>query len=471
MRRHLLLALLASISTASSAVASFPFPQQMHPSFQPHYGCFGYCPGPLNPGNNQPHWGCFGYCPGPITPQQHWGCFGYCPGPLPNPSYPYPTYSYMPVPTNVYAPVYSGDVNYAAPQVQQTKAPDKSDPPPQKPQIPMYQGKTVAQWTELLQSGNARERGNAVAALATFGARASVAAPNLIELLDDPDANVRLQTTLALAIIGKEALPSLRLALQSKNPLMRMGAALTLGHMDAAAAPLVPELRQLLEDPEVSVRCHAAQALWRIDAKADVVLPTFIAALKSSQDHNVQMGVLSTLSQMGDAADPALPALKEVLKNSTEGQVRLAAALAVWNLDNDAALVVPVLETLLDNKSAGYRYDAAHALGEIGKAAQAALPALAKTLRDSDESVVQQAAAAMSQIGARAVPLLIDAIAADNATARRSAVVALGNIGTEAKAAVPVLRAAATSDADPVMRLLARSALGEIDPAAVPKGS
>src|SRR6516225_363477 len=50
-----------------------------------HYGCFGYCPGPVPP----PHWGCYGYCPGPLppAPPPHWGCYGYCPRPLPYPQY------------------------------------------------------------------------------------------------------------------------------------------------------------------------------------------------------------------------------------------------------------------------------------------------------------------------------------------------------------------------------------------------
>src|ERR1700757_3022088 len=50
---------------------------------QPHWGCFGYCNGPLRPAP-QPHWGCFGYCPGPLPHhrQQYWGCLGYCNGPI-----------------------------------------------------------------------------------------------------------------------------------------------------------------------------------------------------------------------------------------------------------------------------------------------------------------------------------------------------------------------------------------------------
>src|SRR5262245_28744229 len=65
-----------------------------HPSYTPHYGCFGYCPGPLTP--RPEYWGCFGYCNGPLhpRPEPHWGCFGYCPEPL----NPYPTWVVYPQP-------------------------------------------------------------------------------------------------------------------------------------------------------------------------------------------------------------------------------------------------------------------------------------------------------------------------------------------------------------------------------------
>src|SRR5262245_18778380 len=73
---------------ANPAHAQFRGFGAFHPSFQPHYGCFGYCNGPI--GQVHTHWGCFGYCNGPINPRPYWGCFGYCPGPLnPHPYHPY----------------------------------------------------------------------------------------------------------------------------------------------------------------------------------------------------------------------------------------------------------------------------------------------------------------------------------------------------------------------------------------------
>src|SRR5262249_19119877 len=100
---------------ALSEAPALALPGMIHPSFQPHYGCFGYWPGPITP-RPTPHYGCFGYCPGPIWPQPdprpHWGCFGYCPGPItPTPVW-YPTYSYFPVPEANNTNYYGGNIYY-----------------------------------------------------------------------------------------------------------------------------------------------------------------------------------------------------------------------------------------------------------------------------------------------------------------------------------------------------------------------
>src|SRR5437660_1221249 len=61
------------------------------PQPTPHWGCFGYCHGPLRPHHN--YGGCYGYCPLPPRPA-YWGCYGYCPGPI----------GFMPPPPPIYAP-------------------------------------------------------------------------------------------------------------------------------------------------------------------------------------------------------------------------------------------------------------------------------------------------------------------------------------------------------------------------------
>src|SRR5438552_13638791 len=84
--RVMILSVVAWLSLSDSpAQAEYPY-GQFHYNPQPHWGCFGYCNGPLRP--HPQYWGCFGYCPGPLNPRpRYWTCYGYCPGPLPSPYY------------------------------------------------------------------------------------------------------------------------------------------------------------------------------------------------------------------------------------------------------------------------------------------------------------------------------------------------------------------------------------------------
>jgi HEAT repeat protein len=86
-------------------------------------------------------------------------------------------------------------------------------------------------------------------ALARIGAEA---VPPLIEALTDPDAEVRLQATRALArmgLVGRDAVPALITALSDENKLVRQGAARALGQMGPAAREAIPALIQALKDP------------------------------------------------------------------------------------------------------------------------------------------------------------------------------------------------------------------------------
>jgi hypothetical protein len=236
-------AMFTSRSTTFSALVAFglltPSAQAQpgaHPPIQvsqhPHYGCLGYCPGPLNPHQN--YYGCLGYCPGPLFPQRpdYYGCLGYCPGPLIPSRYPYPTWGLYPL------------IGPNAP------APEAQPKPTKK----------VGDWVVDLHSTNARTRGQAAAALGRYGPAAKEAVPALIGVLKDKDPFVRVQATDTLAKIGPDALPALQAALSDSDPLTGMGAALALGHMGAAAKPVTAALVAKLRDPDVEERCHAAQA-------------------------------------------------------------------------------------------------------------------------------------------------------------------------------------------------------------------
>ena len=128
-----------------------------HYSSQPHWGCFGYCDGPLTP--HQPHWGCFGYCPGPLPYPHHYTCFGYCP--YVPPYYPvYPPYPPLVYPPAINVPSVASYTVDTPPTVD-TPSPAKSEKPQPKDGDAVYAGKTLSEWVQALKDPDPRNRANA----------------------------------------------------------------------------------------------------------------------------------------------------------------------------------------------------------------------------------------------------------------------------------------------------------------------
>ncbi|HEX5444138.1 MAG TPA: HEAT repeat domain-containing protein [Pirellulales bacterium] len=92
-------------------------------------------------------------------------------------------------------------------------------------------------------------RETAADALARIG---DASVPSLVEILQDPDRDVRAQAARALARMGpraEPAIPALIAALNDSDKEVRMGAARALGQIGPPAAEAVPDLIQALKDP------------------------------------------------------------------------------------------------------------------------------------------------------------------------------------------------------------------------------
>src|SRR5205823_1197492 len=101
------------------------------------------------------------------------------------------------------------------------------------------------------------------------------------------------------------------------------------------------------------------------------------------------------LGRMGPLAKPAIPALLNLLKGS-DIEARLQAALALWRIERHSEQTVPVLASLLKSctprqgsigggggrSGAPLCQLAAEALGQIGPEARPAVPALLQALKN-----------------------------------------------------------------------------------------
>lgn len=88
-----------------------------------------------------------------------------------------------------------------------------------------------------------------------------------------------------------------------------------------------------------------------------------------------------------------------VALQSQDAVTKHDAVIALGEMGPAAAMAVPALMKTLSDTNDDIRVAAAEALGKIGPAARAALPALEKALKDPDDRVQEAARQAINKIG------------------------------------------------------------------------
>jgi HEAT repeat protein len=134
---------------------------------------------------------------------------------------------------------------------------------------------------------------------------------------------------------------------------------------------------------------------------------------------------------------------------------------------------VPGIARALRHKESRVRAEAAEDLGQIGRAARAAVPMLRKALGDPDDYVRVFAAEALARIdpGSKlAVPVLRAALKAKDPELRSAAVAALVTVGPAAQQTILALGALLLHDQDNEIRTVAAFALGQLGPEATARG-
>ena len=324
-----------------------------------------------------------------------------------------------------------------------------------------------------LKSKDPSARGQAAEGLGQVGPEAGAAAPALAEALKDPDARVRIKAAEALWEVT--------------------------GKADVAA----PALAAALGEKAVDVRRLAAEALWRMGPEAEAAAPALAAALQD-KDRDVRRDAAETLWRVGPAARPAVPALSGALKDE-DGDVRRSAAGALGTFGPEAGAAVPSLAEALKHQDMGTRHFAARALVRVGgpEARRSAAPVLREVLHHGapDQRVRAELIVLLWKIGPEpestfpglktgdagdvhcatqllngvystkadrgtrknAVPTLVEAFrgAKSDPGHRVSFAQTLGEIGPDAKAAIPALREG-LKDKDENVRKAAAEALGKI---------
>jgi HEAT repeat protein len=232
---------------------------------------------------------------------------------------------------------------------------------------------------------------------------------------------------------------------------------------DPADAPATDSFLGALTDADATVRHVALTAARRLTPAQLTGAVGKLEGLLAPQgeDGPHRAAVARLLGGLGTDAREALPALLESQHGDPDAGVRSACLVAVTRIAEPAAQVEALRRSLAQDSDATVRGVAAVRLGKLGPAAAGAVPELADSLDQPDESLTPKAVEALISIGAPAVPALIPRLRSPRTTTRSWAVVALGRIGPDAAAAVQPLETS-LNDEDSQVRQLAAIALQRI---------
>ncbi len=343
-------------------------------------------------------------------------------------------------------------------------------------------------------------RARAASVLGSIGPEAKAAVPALLMALGDDSDYVRSQSAEALGRIRADAatvVPALIAALSDEDAFVRSRAADALAEFGPAAADAIPVLVKILRhEPDELTRGVCGRKLVEIDPTGKTFLPVLIENLRDPSA-KVRRFAAWALGDLGPAAAGAVEPLAKALEDS-EAVVRVYAAGALWKIDENttpavvdalvaalrgddslirgwaaqevrgtgpvAICAVPALiENLTSDPNDGF---AADALGRIGPQAAAAVEPVTKLLRDKGGEIRVGVADALWRIRRDDASLqpLIETLGSDHPWTPQSAAIALGNIGPNAKAAVPALTELLEHPEGYVRQSVA-DALEKIDPA------
>lgn len=235
------------------------------------------------------------------------------------------------------------------------------------------------------------------------------------------------------------------------------------------AIPLLIEI--LRNDTDSYVQMYAAVILGEMGTQADAAVPVLIDILQDKKaEEEVQVYAVNALGKIGAKATPAVPFLIERLNNKNWA-IQALAMEALGKIGPNAIAATQLLIEKLQNEDIYIKQLAITALGGIGS--QEAIFALIKEITNDDIRVIKHVTEALVRIGTNAVPLLIESFTSSkNWQVRIYISDILGEIGYEAKSAIPILINAINtlSDSDNnslYSRLKIAKALIKIEPKAI----
>ncbi|MDP6544484.1 MAG: HEAT repeat domain-containing protein [Phycisphaerae bacterium] len=311
-----------------------------------------------------------------------------------------------------------------------------------------------------LSYGDTEAKIGAIGEVAKLGQNGEGTAGLLVKALSDSDARVRMAAVGALGKIGpstKQVIGVLTKLVEEKNAAVAREAVNALRLIGPSAAPAVDALIKYARGKGVNERKLAIDALGMIGPAADRAVPMIIQACKSP-DRNLREGATRALGNIGQPVETVVPVLIAALGDS-DSSVRVGGARGLGMIGPPAAKAQTALRKALKDANPAVVLRATWALGQLEAGDEQTIAALIKLLHSSNEYPL--AAAALGKAGKPGIDALVKMLARPDAPARLMAVRALGQIGRAAGNAAPAVRKA-KYDKDADVRRAAILALDKI---------
>jgi len=266
-----------------------------------------------------------------------------------------------------------------------------------------------------LADADAMVRGGAARALAAIGPEAAAATGALVAALaHETDGDVALGLVDACGEIGPAALPAaptLVGLLENADAEMREAAASALGGLGVAAAPTAAApLEKLLDDADPFVRVAAAGARIRLERRGPRERAVLATALRAD-DEDLQAAAAEVIGDWGDGASGFAAELARVASVAKAPHTRVAAITAIGDIaatDQAAAL-----GKALDDGDADVRHAAAYSIAEIPDVAPVVEEALVAAVDDDDARVRMEIAPVLARLGTPAAKKALQTLADD----------------------------------------------------------
>ena len=179
--------------------------------------------------------------------------------------------------------------------------------------------------------------------------------------------------------------PSLLSLMKDSDRDVRARAVTALGNLAGEVRRVLPALHAALKeaalnDGDDGVRTEAVRALLKAGPQPATDVDALADALPSEIDL-VRFHAAIALGDLGPAGRPAVPGLIHAALWDADPAVRVEAAMALWKIDRKGPLVVPALVRALGDANELICWIAADCLGQIGPEAREAVPALRQALQ------------------------------------------------------------------------------------------